>query len=137
MPNGTKLDRKPLYKFFFIKIAHFAQICQQTWSPRAILVSDWLIQRTYTSPVIARQNGTKLDRRHPYKVILSSPGHRPCELLKSLGVCCPLETFHSFINSSKPAWPNGTKLESRHLYKVRKKYYSFLLKTYMATMGNT
>jgi hypothetical protein len=26
-----------------IKIAHFVQICEQTWPPQAILVSDWLI----------------------------------------------------------------------------------------------
>ena len=28
-----------------IQIAHFVPICQQTWPPQAILVSDWLISK--------------------------------------------------------------------------------------------
>ena len=32
------------------KIAHFIQICLQTWLPQAILVSDWLISKK-SSPI--------------------------------------------------------------------------------------
>jgi hypothetical protein len=32
-----------------IKIAHLVPICQQTWPPQAILVSDWLISKKSSS----------------------------------------------------------------------------------------
>jgi hypothetical protein len=32
----------------FIKIAHLVPIRLQTWLPKAILVSDWLISRKYS-----------------------------------------------------------------------------------------
>jgi hypothetical protein len=33
----------------FIKIAHLVPIRQQTWPPKAILVSDWLISKKSSS----------------------------------------------------------------------------------------
>jgi hypothetical protein len=34
-----------IYERSSVKIAHFVLIGKQTWSPQAILVSDWLISK--------------------------------------------------------------------------------------------
>jgi hypothetical protein len=36
----------------FITIAHFVSIRLQTWSPQAILVSDWLISKKIADPSV-------------------------------------------------------------------------------------
>jgi hypothetical protein len=40
-----------IYGMSSIKIAHFVPIGLQTWSPQAILVSDWLISKK-SSPLL-------------------------------------------------------------------------------------
>ena len=44
LPNEPKLGRKHPWKFLY-KDAHLVSIRLQTWPPRTILVSDWLISK--------------------------------------------------------------------------------------------
>ena len=53
----------------FIKIANLVPIHWQTWPPKAILVSDWLISKKNLLSETALPNELKLGRKHPWKVI--------------------------------------------------------------------
>jgi hypothetical protein len=50
-----------------IIIAHFVPIRNQTWSPQAILVSDWLISKKIFSSESAWPNEPKLAGKHLWK----------------------------------------------------------------------
>jgi hypothetical protein len=43
-----------------IKIAHFVSICSQTWSPLAILVSDWSISKNSSLKPLSRKHLWKI-----------------------------------------------------------------------------
>jgi hypothetical protein len=52
-----------------IKPLHLVPFGQQTWQPRAILFSDWLMLKKIFSSETAWPNGAKLGRKHLCKVI--------------------------------------------------------------------
>jgi hypothetical protein len=52
-----------------IKFLHFVPFHQQIWTPRAILVSDWLLFKKIFSSETAWQNGAKLGRKHLCKIL--------------------------------------------------------------------
>jgi purine-cytosine permease-like protein len=52
-----------------IKFLHFVPFHQQILTPRAILVSDWLLFKKIFSSETAWQNGAKLGRKHLCKIL--------------------------------------------------------------------
>jgi hypothetical protein len=54
-----------------IKLLHLVPFGQQTWLPRAILFSDWLMLKKIFSET-AGPNGAKLGRKHLCKVLYYS-----------------------------------------------------------------
>ena len=55
-----------------IKLLHLVPFDQQTWPPRAILFSDWLMLKKIFSSETAWPNGAKLGRKHLCKVLYYS-----------------------------------------------------------------
>ena len=110
-----------------IKLLHLVPFDQQTWPPRLILFSDWLMLkkssplkqldqlepnlagRIYVrskpgidGPWVCPFQNCVRQPHPPFKMaaVFSSPCQRQCELLPSLGVRYPL-TFHILIISSE------------------------------------
>jgi hypothetical protein len=53
---------------FANRSGHFVMIHYQTWPPQAILVSDWLIFKNFSSET-ALPNEPKLGRKHLWNVL--------------------------------------------------------------------
>ena len=93
-PNGTKLDRKHLYKVLY-KFLHFVPFRQQIWPPRAILVSDWLM----------------LKKSSPLKLL----GQMDPNLAGSIYVRSSIKLLH-LIPFGRQTWPLLLKIE--HMVKL-------------------
>jgi hypothetical protein len=52
-----------------INIVHFVLIRLQTWPPKAILFSDWLISKKIFSSETALPNKSKLGWKNPWNVL--------------------------------------------------------------------
>jgi hypothetical protein len=59
-----------------IAIVHLVAIRLQTWPPKTILVSDWLISLKIFSSETAWPNESKLGRNHPWKVLYNDCSFR-------------------------------------------------------------
>ena len=83
-------------------------------------------------------NGTKLGRKHLYKVLYKVSLFRPIPPtnMAAKGNSCFWLANVKKIFSSETAWPNGAKLGRKHLCKILYKAYSFgsIRPTNMATV---
>jgi hypothetical protein len=61
--NRSELNEQSL------KIAHFVAIRYQTWTPQAILVSDWSMSKQIFSSGTTWPNEPKLGRKHSWKIL--------------------------------------------------------------------
>ena len=83
-------------------------------------------------------NGTKLSRKHLYKVLYKVSSFRPIPPtnMATKGNSCFWLANVKKISSSETAWPNGAKLGRKHLCKILYKTSSFgsIRPTNMATV---
>jgi hypothetical protein len=113
----------------FIKIPHLVPIRLQTWSPQAILVSDWSISNKSLlwSRLAKWSCEPKLRRKHPCKV-LDKDCSFSSDLLTNMATksnsCFWLVNFYNTSNS-KTTLPNESKHGRKHHWKDIYKDCSF------------
>jgi hypothetical protein len=86
-----------------IKLLHLVPFGLQTWPPRAILVSDWLLFKKVFSSETAWQNGAKLGRKHLCKILYKAPG-------------TIYARFGPYIDASCQVWLHLAKLFQRRRF---------------------